>query len=351
MSTVLHLARPEIVALQAYEHALWDTRFERLHANELPWRGVADSSVAGLNRYPEPHPRELEKQLAALYEVPVECVVAGRGSDEAIDLLVRVFCRAGQDRVVICPPTFGMYGVAARIQGAAVTAVPLLRDRGFALDEARLLSACDAQTKIVFLCSPNNPTGNSLGHDAVARIVTALAGRAVVVIDEAYIEFSARQSFVNAVAAQPHVAVLRTFSKAHGLAGARLGALIAHPDIVALARRVIPPYAVTQLTIEAAGHALAPTALAVTRERIAAVLAERARLAAALAELRGIRKVWPSDANFLLVDFDDPRDALERTRGADLLIRDVRGNTGLECSLRITVGSPDQNDRLIESFR
>lgn len=352
--SVAHLARPEIVALQAYEHAAWDPRFERLHANELPWRGVADGSHAGLNRYPEPHPHELEAQLAALYGVPSDCVLAGRGSDEAIDLLARVFCRAGEDRVVVCPPTFGMYGVAARIQGAAVVAVPLVREQGFALDEERLLDACDARTKLVFLCSPNNPTGNRLAHEVIDRVIGALSGRAIVVIDEAYVEFagklSAERSFARAVASRPHVAVLRTFSKAYGLAGARLGALIAHPDVIALARRVVPPYAVTQLTIEAASHALTATALAVTRERIAAVVEERSRLAEALAGLRGVRKVWPSDANFLLVEFDDAGDALARTRDAALLIRDVRANAGLGNALRITVGSAEQNDRLTASL-
>src|SRR6478735_11998612 len=154
MSNILALARPEIVALKAYSHASWDPAFERLHANELPWRAETDRSLAGLNRYPEPHPHELAERLAGLYGVPAANLLPGRGSDESIDLLVRGFCRAGVDNVIICPPTFGMYAVAARIQGAAVREVPLLREQGFALDTERVLAACDSNTKIVFLCSP-----------------------------------------------------------------------------------------------------------------------------------------------------------------------------------------------------
>src|SRR5512142_859954 len=183
MTWVTELARPDIVALKAYEHAVWEPELERLHANELPWRALADESSAGLNRYPEPQPRALVERLAALYGVAPTSVLVGRGSDEAIDLLVRGFCRAGQDSVLVCPPTFGMYSVAARIQGAHVVSVPLRADRGFALDEDELLARCTADVKVVFLCSPNNPTGNLLDEQAILRIATELAGRAVIVID------------------------------------------------------------------------------------------------------------------------------------------------------------------------
>ncbi len=162
MSDILALARPEIVALKAYSHAAWDPSFDRLHANELPWRAETDRSRAGLNRYPEPHPLELAARLAELYGVKPEQLLPGRGSDESIDLVVRGFCRAGVDNVIICPPTFGMYAVAARIQGAEVREVPLVRERGFALDADAVLAASDANTRVVFLCSPNNPTGNAL---------------------------------------------------------------------------------------------------------------------------------------------------------------------------------------------
>jgi histidinol-phosphate aminotransferase len=347
MSGILSLARPEIVALKAYSHASWDPAFDRLHANELPWRAETDRSLAGLNRYPEPHPHELAHRLAELYGVAAAQLLPGRGSDESIDLVVRAFCRAGIDNVIICPPTFGMYSVAARIQGAAVREVPLLKD-GYALDTAGVLNECDANTRIVFLCTPNNPTGNAMDPAAVEQLIAALAGKALVVVDEAYIEFSGDPSLTGSLARFPHLVVLRTLSKAFGLAGARVGSLIAAPEIVALLAKVIPPYSIPQLTIETVLATLAAPQLAIQRERVAQVTRERDRLAAALAGKKSVRKLWPSVSNFLLVDFVDAEVALAAARDAKLLIRDMR--TVSPHSLRISVGTSEQNDRLIRSL-
>jgi histidinol-phosphate aminotransferase len=348
MSDILALARPEIVALKAYSHASWDPAFDRLHANELPWRAETDRSLAGLNRYPEPHPHVLAQRLAGLYGVAAEQLLPGRGSDESIDLLLRGFCRAGVDNVIICPPTFGMYAVAARIQGAAVREVPLRAANGFALDADAVLAACDAHTRIVFLCSPNNPTGNAMDPAAIEKLLQQLAGRALVAVDEAYIEFSADRSLTQDLARFPHLVVLRTLSKAFGLAGARVGSLIASPEIVSLLAKVIPPYSIPQLTIEAVLATLAPPQLAIQRERVAQVRAERERLRTALSAAPGVLRVWPSVANFLLVDFAAPEKVLAAARGARLLIRDMR-NVSPQ-SLRISVGTPEQNDRLIRSL-
>lgn len=352
MNDPLTFARPEIRALEAYAHAAWQPGFARLHANEAPWRGLEDRSIAGLNRYPEPHPDALAAQLAALYGVAPANALACRGSDEAIDLLVRAFCAAGRDAVLVCPPTFGMYAVAARIQGAAVIAVPLVRERGYALDLPAIeahLAAGDA--KLVFLCSPNNPTGNLMAAEDMRRVVAAARGRALVVIDEAYLEFAAEDSLARLIAAEPHIVVLRTLSKAYGLAGARIGTLLADGRIVQLLRKVIPPYAIAQPCIEAAQAALAQASQLVTRERIAAIVAERERLRAALAPLPCVERVWPSAANFLLVEFDDAARALARVQRAQLLVRDFSDRPGLGRALRITVGSPEQNDRLARSLQ
>jgi len=348
VSDILSLARPDIVALKAYSHASWNPAFDRLHANELPWRAETDRSLAGLNRYPEPHPLELAARLAGLYDVEPAQLLPGRGSDESIDLVVRGFCRAGVDNVIICPPTFGMYAVAARIQGAQVREVPLLRERAYALDAEAVLAATDANTRVVFLCSPNNPTGNALDRNAMEGLLTALAGKALVVVDEAYLEFSGAESLTTALRRFDNLVVLRTLSKAFGLAGARVGSLIAHPSIVALLCKVIPPYSIPQLTIEAVMATLAAPQLAVQRERVAQVRQERERLREALATRRSVRKIWPSVANFLLTDFDDPEAALEAARGARLLIRDMRSVSPQ--SLRISVGTPEQNDRLLRSL-
>jgi histidinol-phosphate aminotransferase len=343
---ILDLARPDIVALKAYSHASWDPAFDRLHANELPWRAETDRSQAGLNRYPEPHPLDLAARPAALYGVEPPQLLPGRGSDESIDLLVRGFCRAGVDNVILCPPTFGMYAVASRIQGAEVREVPLLKDRGFALDLAGIRAASDANSKIVFLCSPNNPTGNRIEERAIEEAIRSARG--LVVLDEAYAEFSTARSFTSRLAEFPNLVVLRTLSKAYGLAGARVGSLIAHPDIVALLSKVIPPYSIPQLTIEAVLATLSPAQIAIQRERIRQVLAERARLESALRASPQVLAVWPSDANFLLVDFADAERALSAARSARLLIRDMRNVSPR--SLRISVGTPEQNDRLIRSF-
>jgi histidinol-phosphate aminotransferase len=343
-------ARPDILALSPYSHAAWEPSLERLHANELPWRVTGDASGAGLNRYPEPQPPQLVQGLAELYGVRPEQLLVGRGSDEAIDLLLRVFCRAGLDNVIICPPTFGMYGVAARIQGAEVRAVPLRADEGFALDEAGVLARVDGNTKLVFVCSPNNPTANAVPPEQLLRLARALSPVALLVVDEAYIDFAAVESLCARLDELPNLAILKTLSKAHGLAGARVGALLAAPDVIALARKVIPPYAITELTVEAVAPLLAPAAIAAMGARVAALLDERARLAAGLARSALVKKVWPSDTNFLLVDCTDADEVLARVRRAGLIIRDVRQPV-LPHSLRISVGTPEQNDRVLEALR
>jgi len=351
VSWVSEIARPDIVALEAYEHAAWEPELTRLHANELPWRIPGDESCAGLNRYPEPQPRALIERLAGLYRVAADALLVGRGSDEAIDLLVRSFCRAGEDAVVACTPTFGMYAVAARIQGARLLDVPLRASEGFALDVSGVLARCTPAVKLVFLCSPNNPTGNLLSEAGILAIADALAARALVVVDEAYIEFAGRESLAQQVRRRPQLAVLRTLSKAHGLAGARCGALIADPEVIALLRKVIAPYAIPQLALEALLALLEPPQLAAMRERIALVRAERERMRAALARLPGVTHVWPSDANFLLAQFTDATAALERARAARLLVRDARAYPGLPHALRITVGTAAQNEQLLEAWR
>jgi histidinol-phosphate aminotransferase len=350
MSWIMERAREDIRALKPYSHAAWEPSLTRLHANELPWRVTGDSSAAGLNRYPEPQPPELVQGLARLYAVDPSQLLVGRGSDEAIDLLCRVYCRAGVDNVVICPPTFGMYAVAARIQGAEVRSAALDAARGFSLDVSAILDCVDDNTKLVFVCSPNNPTANAVPPATLLQLAAQLAPRALLVVDEAYIDFANVDSLCPQLDARPNLVILKTLSKAHGMAGARVGALIAAPEIIALARKVIPPYAITELTVETVAPLLLPAAIDAMRDRVAALLIERERLAAALSRLPLISKVWPSDANFLLVDCADADAVLSRVRAAGLIIRDVR-QTALPRSLRISVGTPEQNDRVLESLK
>jgi histidinol-phosphate aminotransferase len=348
---VKDLARPDIVVLKGYPHAAWEPELTRLHANELPWRALGDPSRAGLNRYPEPQPRSIIERLADLYGVSPGRVLAARGSDEAIDLLIRTFCRAECDAVLVCPPTFGFYAVAAQIQGAHVISVPLRASHGFALDEEAVLKACALHVKIVFLCSPNNPTGNLLEPERILRIARKLAGRSLVVVDEAYVEFSGAESLARQIPKQSNLCVLRTLSKAHGLAGARLGALLADAEIVRLLRKVIAPYAITQLTLEAALKVLEPAGSPAMQERIEMIRAQRLRVSRALETLATVTRVWPSTANFVLAEFSDPATKLARARGARLLVRDVRMHARLPRALRITIGTAEENSRLLEAWQ
>lgn len=350
MNPILQLARPDILSLQPYQHAVWEPSLERMHANEMPWRAAGDASGAGLNRYPEPQPAELIERLAHLYDVAPDNVLAGRGSDEGIDLVVRAFCRAGQDSVIICPPTFGMYKVSARIQGARVVEVPLLKEKGFALDAEALLAAwCDG-VKLVFLCSPNNPTGGALDREAIDGICSALAGRALVVVDEAYIEFAQIESMVRSLERFANLVVLRTLSKAYALAGARCGALIAHPEIVSLLGRVITPYALPTQTVEAVLALTNAQHASEAARRIELIVSERERLARELAKLPLITRVWPSAANFLLIDCIDADVVLRAAASVGLILRDPRSQLGLAESLRISVGTPEQNERLLRGL-
>lgn len=256
MSRLLELARPEIRELRPYAYATWDPALVRLHANENPWADETDHTEWLINRYPEPQPRALGAALAAYYGVGPDRVLACRGSDEGIDLLIRAFCRAGCDRVMTCPPTFAMYGFAAAVQGAEVVEVPL--DAGFDLDADAVLGAWSPAIKIVFLCSPNNPSGNRLDERAIERVIAALSGRALVVVDEAYVELAGAPSCLPLQSRYSELVVLRTLSKAHGLAGARCGAVLAVPAVIDLLARIIPPYALSAPSIMAALAALAP---------------------------------------------------------------------------------------------
>jgi histidinol-phosphate aminotransferase len=350
MNATQALARPEIVSMQAYAHAVWLPHLIRLHANEAPWRPAGDQTEAGLNRYPEPQPAGLASRLAEVFGVPDGRLLVTRGSDEAIDLLSRIFLRAGVDAILQCTPTFGMYQVAARIQGAGVVSIPLDRTARWQIDPDRMRAAWRPGIKLVYLCSPNNPTGNLMSPDAVHAVCERLGGKAIVVIDEAYIEWSGTPSFAQFLDRYETLAIVRTLSKAHALAGARCGALLGRPELIALARQVIPPYAIAQPTIEAAMRALAPAALAESRERLNGLLAEREYLAAGLAKARGIDRVWPSDTNFLMIDCADPQRILDKCIAGGFIVRDLRGNPALGSSLRITVSTHEHNQRLLESL-
>lgn len=347
--TVLDLVRPDLREFAGYASArrgkergsIW------LNANESPW-----PAPGALNRYPDPQPAALRDALAALYGAVSECVLVGRGSDEAIDLLVRALCRAGQDAVVVTPPVFGMYAVSARLQGAPLAEVPLIEgEAGFRVDiDAVARVAHERGAKLVFLCSPGNPTGEALTPGEIARLAAALEGRAMVVVDEAYGEYSAQPSAIELMQAHPNLAVLRTLSKAHGLAAARIGALIAPAELVGVLRNCQAPYPLPSPCVALALEALTPAVLARTRERIATTRRERERLFAALDAVPGVRRVHASQANFLLVRFEDAQSAYDRLLGRGVVVRDMRGATQLGDALRISIGTAAENDAVLAAL-
>jgi histidinol-phosphate aminotransferase len=350
MMPVLALARPDIRLLKPYAHAAWMPQLTRLHANEAPWRPSGDDTAAGLNRYPEPQPKALLARLAALYQIPQESVLVTHGSDEAIDVLSRVYLRAGSDAILQCSPTFAMYQTAARIQGAAVLDVPLVRGTAsWKLDADRLLAAWQPDVKIVYLCSPNNPTGQLFDLDALETVVRALDGKAIVVLDEAYIEWCERPSCSAWLMRFPTLVILRTLSKAHALAGARVGALLAHPELIDLARRVVPPYSLSQPAVEAALRALTPEQIAASRARVQALLEERDYVRRRLERSPLVERIWPSDANFLLIDCFDADRFMEHSIAGGTIVRDMRASPHLPRSLRVSIGSRAENDALLAS--
>jgi histidinol-phosphate aminotransferase len=350
MSRVLDLARPELRALRPYVPGAYEPEYVRLNANESPWRLPGDGTDRGLNVYPPPRPTALAAALAAWWRVDVGQLLVARGSSEAIDVLIRGFCTAGQDRIVVCPPTFDMYRHYASIQGAAVTEVPLDRSRKFAFDTDAVLEAVDGRTKIVFVCSPNNPTGASVPRGDVERLCAELAGRALVVIDEAYHEFSDSSDFLDLRKRYEHVVLLRTLSKCVSLAGARCGALLASPEVIGFLSNVLPPYTFPTPSIELVLQALGEESLRVSMERIALIKRERQRLAEALLDVPDVLEVYPSHANFLLVETRDGPRFMATAHRAGILLRRFPSEPGLENCVRVTIGQPKDNDRLLQAL-
>lgn len=354
MNDTLALLRADLRGFGGYQSARTATSAGSiwLNANESAWPNGADPDGRNL-RYPDGQPAALRSALAQLYACRPEQLLIGRGSDEAIDLLVRATCRAGHDAVLVTPPVFGMYAVSARLQDARLVEVPLNDGHdGFALDfDAVLAAARRSKAKLVFLCSPLNPTGAALPTGAILLLAKALRGQALVVVDEAYGEYSATASCAAWIDSQPNLLVLRTLSKAHALAAARIGCVLGAPQLIAALRTCQAPYPVPAPCTQLALAALAPAALAATQRHIAATIAERERLDRTLACLPGIVRVYPSDANFLLVRFVEAARAHAALLSAGVVVRDQRHLPQLADALRISIGRPDQNDAVLAALQ
>ncbi len=334
------LIRKNILSMKPYTSARDEFKGDAdifLDANENPY-------PSSYNRYPDPLQWKVKGKLAKIKGVAAEQIFLGNGSDEAIDLLIRAFCEPNLDSIVITEPTYGMYAVCAEVN--AVNIKRFLLTQEFDLDLDSLPKSFDPQTKIIFLCSPNNPSGNLLSFDKVITILERFNG--LVVIDEAYIDFTDSKSFVSKLNEYPNLVVLQTFSKAWGLAGLRLGMCFASTEIIAVLNKIKYPYNVNIKTQELALEALGNEHR--KNELVTEVVNQRTRMATDLLNLYMVEKVYPSDANFLLVRVKEAKATYNKLMNIGIIVRD-RSNVALcNSCLRITIGTPDENDRLLQAL-
>jgi histidinol-phosphate aminotransferase len=337
------LARPEIVAMKPYSSARKEAPGKGilLNANESP-RPLLEEP-GSLNRYPDPQPAGLILRLANLYEVPEEQLLVTRGSDEGIDLLTRVFCRAGQDAILQCPPTFGMYKIAAQTQGADIVSVIRKADNGFRLDEQAVLNRLkqDSRIKLVFLTSPNNPTGDTIGNEFLRQLLQLTQDRAIVVLDEAYVEFCDQASASGMLAEHENLVVLRTMSKAWAAAGLRCGAVLAQASVIGLLRRVIAPYPLPSPVVSLALRMLERDVLEKQKLLLHELRNSKQVLLDRLSPMSFIREIFPGEANFVLIRVDQPEELLTFCANRGVIIRGFPADPLLQGCVRISVGSED----------
>ncbi len=335
------IARKKIISLKPYSSARDEFTGQAkvyLDANENPFN-------TNYNRYPDPMQREVKTLLSQLKNVTKEQIILGNGSDEIIDLLVRSFCDPGVDEIIILPPTYGMYQVYADINDVKTIEVSL--EENFSLSPKKVLDQTTENTKIIFLCSPNNPSGNLLDIDAVKSVLQNFNG--LVVLDEAYIDFSDMESWSSFLDIYPNLFVMQTLSKAWGLAGIRLGMGFANQNIIDLLNKVKPPYNISQLTQDKAIEAL--HCADQKDEKVAIILKERILLQESLEKLENVEKIYPSDANFLLVKIKAANSIYRKLIEQSIVVRDRSKVLLCDDCLRITIGTPEENLILVEALK
>jgi len=342
MKSLEQLVRPNIWKLAPYSSARDEYSGKEAHvfldANENPYG-------APYNRYPDPLQRELKKQISKVKGIPEDMIFLGNGSDEAIDLPYRIFCQPGRDNVVAIEPTYGMYRVCADINDVEYR--PVLLDEHYDFKAADLLAACDSHTKLIWICSPNNPTGNSLNRDEMLKVIQDFEG--IVIIDEAYSDFSQQQTFRSELASHPNLIVLNTMSKAWALAGIRLGMAFASKDIISIYNKVKYPYNVNILTQQQALETLKDP-FEIDRW-VKTLLGERARLMQAFQELPICEKVYPTDANFFLAKMTDAQGIYNYLVDKGIIVRNRSRIQLCQNCLRITIGTKNENNELLSALR
>ncbi|MEO5890146.1 MAG: histidinol-phosphate transaminase [Ferruginibacter sp.] len=313
-----------------------------LDANENAYGSPLEDNF---NRYPDPLQWQLKFAIAKIKGVPAEHIFIGNGSDEVIDIAYRIFCDPGKDNVIICPPTYGMYEVSGHINDVEIRKVNLLP--GFQLDVQGILNAVDTNTKLLFLCSPNNPTGNNLNRADVELLLNNFPG--IILIDEAYINYSKQKTFIQELTEYPNLIVMQTFSKAWGLAALRLGLCYASMEIIGLFNKVKPPYNINEASQELALEALQHTDQ--VNAWIKEVVLQKDQLTSKLAKFSFVEKVYPSDANFILVQVKDANALYQYLAKNEVVVRNRSKEVLCENCLRITIGTPEENVQLIKLFK
>jgi histidinol-phosphate aminotransferase len=337
---IISLMRKDIVKLVPYSSARDEYEGEGvfLDANESPFN-------TGLNRYPDPSQKELRERLSSIKNIPSENIIAGNGSDEIIDLLLRTFCSPGKDNIIILPPTYGMYTVSAGINQVEVREV--LLERIFRPDLKKTIASTDKNSRIIFICSPNNPTGNIVPEEDIIYLLDHFNG--IVVVDEAYIDFCEEYSMARFLETYPNLVIMQTLSKAWGLAGIRLGILIAHREIINVIKKVKPPYNINLLTQRIALEALKNADQ--KNEWVKSIIYSRENLRTELNSLSFVRKIHSSDANFLLVEFENAAAVFNYLREQKVIVRDRSKVSLCENCLRISIGTAEENEKLVSVLK
>ncbi|MCF7568685.1 histidinol-phosphate transaminase [Sabulilitoribacter arenilitoris] len=337
------LIRPTVKALKPYSSARDEYQGSSndmvfLDANENPFEN-------GVNRYPDPQQRTVKYLLSEIKGIPQENILLGNGSDEVLDLIYRAFCEPNQDNIITLPPTYGMYNVLANINAIEVKSVQL--DENFQPKVETILDIANSNSKLLFICSPNNPTGNSFESKSIERLVKEFNG--IVVIDEAYIDFSNKISWASRLGDFSNLIVTQTLSKAYGMAGIRLGICFASEEIISVLNRIKPPYNVNELTQQKAIVQLEQNEL--TQKQVQAILSERDALIHKLSEISFVSNIYPSDANFVLAKVDDATKRYNQLIKKGIVIRNRTNQPGCENCLRFTIGTPEENKILIDTLK
>lgn len=344
--TISQLSRKNIQALTPYQSArrLGGSGDVWLNANEYALSPNFDLTDRTFNRYPEPQPQAVIEGYARYAGVAPENVLVSRGGDESIELIIRAFCEAN-DSILYCPPTYGMYAVSADTCGIATKTVPLTAD--FQLNLAQIKANLEG-VKVVFVCSPNNPTGNLIKRSDLLELLQITAGKAIVVVDEAYIEFCPEASLVGELPNFPHLAIIRTLSKAFALAGLRCGFTLANAELIGVLQKVIAPYPLPVPVSDIAAQALSPQGIEQMKTRVAEVITLRAELQKNLENLPLVEQVFDSEANYLLFKCQDGQKVFKALWEQGIILRDQHKALGLQNCIRITVGAAEENQRVID---